>query len=923
MRVTLSPRLFFTVSCIVAILATCRLSAQSDPFVQRYAAPVPDTQEHRKKPDFFLVRFPAFPGETNLNRLQRKRSLSPLYHIVGTIPADTSVKSWPANGNWKATEAVLDKLDQLAARDSITVLANAAPPPARLLRWETPDKLAFLRVAKKDWAAFISHPSVIIVDLQRRPRTETVLNTANYTLNRITTLQARLPALRGENMRVSLKETLYDTADIDLVQRHIPTANEPAETAVHATIMATLMAGAGNSGTSGKGVAPAARIASADFLRLLPDAPGYFAQYNLHAQNHSYGTGLENYYGLEAVAYDEQVHAADTLVHVFSSGNSGAATPTAGLYTGLAGFANLTGTFKQAKNVIVVGGTDSINNVPALSSGGPAYDGRIKPELVAFGEEGTSGAAALTTGAVLLLQESYRSTHGQMPPAALIKAVLVNSADDTGAPGPGYRTGYGALNAWEAVQTIREQRFSSGAVTNGSTYTQTIPVPAGQQLLKVTMSYADVPAAANAAKALVNDLDLEITDAAGNRYAPWVLSTAPFRDSLLKAARTGRDSLNNTEQVGIMLPAAGNYTVTVHGRAVAAGSQRFHLAWQMVPAAHFDWQYPAANEILPAREPVTLRWRSTFGGTGRLLYSLDKGANWRLINGNADLAQGYATWETPDVFGEALLKMEQGATAVVSAPFLVSPRIQVQTGFNCTDSALLYWNRIPGARYYQVYALNGAYFSPFSQTADTVLILKKNAALPQVFAVSPVAAMEGARSRGIDYTKQGLDCYIRTFTADLDNNGQVQLRLTLGSTWQLKSITWERQGAALAQTPVSGGLIYQHNDAAPPQGIVYYRVKLETANGQFIYSAAIPVRVLTESAYLLFPNPAAATLQILAARLEAQEIRIMDVQGRVVRTLLLQNLLQPVSLQGLSAGTYWCIIYRNGEKIFTGQFVKL
>ncbi len=923
MRGPLSSKLFFAVSCIVAILATCRLSAQSDPIVQRYAASVTDTPAHEKKTGFFLVRFSVFPGETYLNRLQRKRSLSPLYHIVQTVPADTGVKSWPANGNWKATEATLNKLDKLAARDSLTVLANAAPPPARLLRWETPDKLAFLKVAKKDWAAFISHPSVIIVDLQRRPRTETVLNTANYTLNRITTLQARLPALRGEGMRVSLKETLYDTADVDLVQRHIPTTGEPAETAVHATIMATLMAGAGNSGTSGKGVAPAARIASADFLRLLPDALSYFSQYNLHAQNHSYGTGIENYYGLEAVAYDEQVYTADTLVHVFSSGNSGTAAPTAGLYTGLAGFANLTGTFKQAKNVVVVGGTDSINNVPALSSGGPAYDGRIKPEIIAFGEEGTSGAAALVTGTVLLLQESYRIAHGNMPPAALVKAVLVNSADDTGAPGPGYRTGYGALNAWEAVQTIREQRYSSGSVANGGTYTQTIAVPAGRQLLKVTMSYTDAPAAANAAKALVNDLDLDVTDAAGNRYAPWVLSSAPFRDSLLKATRTGRDSLNNTEQVSIALPAAGNYTVAVRGHTVSAGNQRFHLAWQLLPAAYFDWQYPAANDILPAREPVTLRWRSTLSGTGRLLYSLDNGASWQLISSNADLAQEYLTWETPGVFGEALLKMEQGATSVVSAPFRISPRVQVQAGFDCADSVLLYWNRIPGARHYQVYALNGPYFSPFSQTADTVLILRKTAALPQVFAVSPVAGIEGARSRGIDYTKQGLDCYIRSFTADLDNNGQVQLKLELGSTWQLKSITWERQGMALAQTPVSSGTVYRHTDPAPPEGIVYYRVKLETANGQVIYSAAIPVRVLIQSAYLLFPNPATATLQILAARMEAQEIRIMDIQGRVVRTLLLQNLLQPVSLQGLSAGTYWCVIYRNGEKVFTGQFVKL
>lgn len=236
---------------------------------------------------------------------------------------------------------------------------------------------------------------------------------------------------------------------------------------------------------------------------------------------------------------------------------------------------------------------------------------------------------------------------------------------------------------------------------------------------------------------------------------------------------------------------------------------------------------------------------------------------------------------------------------------------------------MLYWNRVPGAAYYQVYVLNGAYFSPYRQTADTVFLLQKNAAISPLFAVSPVGPGEGLRSRAIDYTKQGLDCYIRSFTADLDNNGQVQLSLELGSNWQLKNIVWERQGAALLQTPVNNSAMHTHTDPAPPQGVIYYRVKLETTGGRFIYTNAIPVRVLTKNAYLLFPNPAGATLQLMAAQLQGQEIRIMDVQGRMVRKVLLQNLLQPISLLGLPAGTYWCIVYREGEKVFSGKFVKL
>jgi hypothetical protein len=36
---------------------------------------------------------------------------------------------------------------------------------------------------------------------------------------------------------------------------------------------------------------------------------------------------------------------------------------------------------------------------------GPAFDGRIKPEMVAFGIDGSSGAAALVSGVAILLQQ--------------------------------------------------------------------------------------------------------------------------------------------------------------------------------------------------------------------------------------------------------------------------------------------------------------------------------------------------------------------------------------------------------------------------------------------------------------------------------------------------------------------------------------
>ena len=129
-------------------------------------------------------------------------------------------------------------------------------------------------------------------------------------------------------------------------------------------------------------------------------------------QNHSYGTGLENYYGLEAQAYDAQARQYPTLLHVFSSGNSGNQASPTGTYQGLPNVANLTGQFKMSKNTLSVGATDGLGEVAPRSSRGPAHDGRGKPELVAFGADGSSDAAALVSGISLLVQHAYRTQNG-------------------------------------------------------------------------------------------------------------------------------------------------------------------------------------------------------------------------------------------------------------------------------------------------------------------------------------------------------------------------------------------------------------------------------------------------------------------------------------------------------------------------------
>ena len=263
------------------------------------------------------------------------------------------------------------------------------------------------------------------------PLVESPLRDFNYNVNHINRIRNRTPSINGAGLTVSIKEQLYDIGDVDFRGRHIDSDISATEISNHSTEMATIVAGGGNSSFQGQGIAWGARLTSSNFESALPDNDSDYAGLNVSVQNHSYGTLPENFYGASARAYDQSANNIPELLHVFSAGNNGSFTPREGPYSGVESFANLTGNFKMAKNVLVVGGVDTLVAVVDDISNGPAFDGRVKPELVAYSLTGSSSSAAIVSGVALLLQQKYKEQHGVLPPSALVKALLINSADDT------------------------------------------------------------------------------------------------------------------------------------------------------------------------------------------------------------------------------------------------------------------------------------------------------------------------------------------------------------------------------------------------------------------------------------------------------------------------------------------------------------
>ena len=396
-------------------------------------------------------------------------------------------------------------------------------------------------------SVLLAQPGIIFIEKGNRTAKEEIqVGNLDLSVNKINLAHRNFPLINGDGITVSVKENKPDTTDIDLKGRFLSTNLSSSTVSSHASIMSTMISGGANSWHLGKGAAWGSTISSSSFAVLLPEPNSAYQQYNISVQNHSYGVGIESYYGADAAAYDASAITNGSLLHVFSSGNSGTSAAPTGTYSGLNGFANLTGSFKMAKNILTVGATDSFSVVAALSSRGPAQDGRVKPELVAFGEDGSSGAAALVSGTSLLLQHLYKQSNGSLPPNSLLKAILVSSADDVGNAEVDYKNGFGSLNANNALKTLQASRFFTGTVSNSSTQSFTINVPPGIKNLKATLVWNDPPAAPNATKALINDLDLEVKEIlSGQLWEPWVLNSFPHVDSLLQLAKRKRDTLNN------------------------------------------------------------------------------------------------------------------------------------------------------------------------------------------------------------------------------------------------------------------------------------------------------------------------------------------------------------------------------------------
>ncbi len=539
-----------------------------------------------------------------------------------------------------------------------------------------------------------------------------------------------LNALGGKNLNgKGVTIGIGDNADIsthaDFSGRLI--LRTPALPDNHGTHVAGTAAGAGIVNVKYRGMASRSIVINQYFSDVISNAPTYVVDNNMVLTNNSYfssqvGCPGNGVYNVFSNYIDQQALSLPQLLHNVSSGNDGALTCSA--------YPQAYGTVKSgwqcAKNVLTVGAMNVQNySIASFSSRGPVADGRIKPEITSNGwavvstntnnnygtDYGTSMACPAVTGILALLYERYRQLNmGANPTSALMKALVCNTAEDLGNKGPDYTFGFGMINARRAVSALESNRYFTNTINNGGKNIQTISVPANTRRVKVMLYWTDVAAAPNAPSALVNDLDLTVSEPAGLLHKPLILNPAPL--FVNEGATEGADHLNNIEQVVIENPATGNYSINVAGFSVPSGAQNYVISYEIVQPG-VTVEYPCGGETLVPGETENIRWSAEGdeANTFNLGYSIDNGLNWISINNALAANSRVFSWVVPSsVTNNALVRVSRNnslLTGQSNYSFGILGQPAITAANVCEGAVQLNWGVVAGATSYDILQLTG------------------------------------------------------------------------------------------------------------------------------------------------------------------------------------------------------------------------
>jgi len=276
---------------------------------------------------------------------------------------------------------------------------------------------------------------------------------------------------------------------------------------------------------------------------------------------------------------------------------------------GISGYESLSHS-ALAKNILSIASTFKLNSeytqasdvlIGSNSSFGPTDDGRIKPDISVPGQNlniatsssntsyaissGTSYASGLAAGILANLQSFYTDLHTKNPRSSMLKALVIQTADEAGDfDGPDYKFGWGLLNSERAARLLYNFSISNPlvfladtSISNGETI-EFLFNPYSYSEVKATLCWTDPagtlpPYSLNPSNSiLVNDLDIRIYDEELNEYLPWKLDRANPSSAAIKAD----NSIDNIEQISLN-NSSGLLIVRITHKETLTASQKFSL----------------------------------------------------------------------------------------------------------------------------------------------------------------------------------------------------------------------------------------------------------------------------------------------------------------------------------------------------------
>jgi hypothetical protein len=555
------------------------------------------------------------------------------------------------------------------------------------------------------------------------------------------------------------------------------TAANDLPASIHGDMTAGVGAGAGNLDPTLRSNASGATVLSY-YINGYPQLANAVANqtiYNAYITSSSYAQSACSIYDASSNSVDAQVFSNQKLLHCFSAGNAGTSVCSG---INVSNFGNITGGYKAGKNVMAVGNLGLTDALEPSSSRGPVYDGRIKPDICAVGTgmnstgpdnttqtppnvSGTSAACPGIAGVAAQLYQAHKELNGgQIPESALIKALLMNSADDLGNVGPDFQFGWGRVNAWRAFKLLKNNQYQRIKISRqDSLKTVNLSVPSGTKQVRVMAYWHDAAATPNAARILVNDLDMTVKNVAtGTIYKPWRLDTAAQRtfNSLSMPAIRDEDHVNNVEQVVVADPSVSSLQIDLKATTLPSDSLNFYLVYEFITDS-ITVTYPNGGEPFVVGESEILRWDAPLAGGGfDVDMSYDNGATWQLIRSGLTVTN--LTWTPPTTAtGKARMRVTRTgslATDVSDQTFTIMPTVQnLAAPYICPDTTFLRWDTLPNAVAYEVSRLGDKYMDSIGRTSRNFFPVRIPAGDSAWFSVKAIMADGGVSRRALAIPK--------------------------------------------------------------------------------------------------------------------------------------------------------------------------